>query len=69
MKALVQLISLEKSTSKAIPFGEWSQTLGIHFENETAHKYYLEQPNVTTLKCNLFVDQFQIDDIASDSSK
>ena len=69
MKALVQLISLEKSTSKAIPFDEWSQTLGIHFENENAHKYYLEQQTINTLKYNVYTNHYQIDDIESSGSK
>ena len=42
MKALKKLIGLEQSTSKAIPFKEWSAPPEIHFEcPDTENKYNL----------------------------
>lgn len=40
MLALKQLLSLERSTSKAIPYSEWSLPLEIHFERDDAKNYY-----------------------------
>lgn len=33
LAALNQLLSLVKSTEKAVPFGQWSETPRVHFEN------------------------------------
>ena len=38
--ALKQLISLERSTSKAIKFSEWPEPPNIIFEDNEARKYY-----------------------------
>ena len=38
MRALKQLLSLPQSTTKAIPFTEWSSSPEIHFELEEAEK-------------------------------
>ena len=43
MKALYQLIHLERSTSKAVPYKEWESPPNIHFENEDAGEYYNEE--------------------------
>lgn len=40
INALKQLLSLERSTSKAIPYSEWATPPEIHFEREDAKKYY-----------------------------
>lgn len=40
MRALKQLLSLPQSTSKAIPFTEWSTPPEIHFELEEAEQIY-----------------------------
>jgi structure-specific endonuclease subunit SLX1 len=40
LEALKQLMTLEKSTSKAIPFTEWSLPPEIHMEVEEAKTYY-----------------------------
>lgn len=40
MRALQQLLSLPQSTTKAIPFTEWSSSPEIHFELEEAEKIY-----------------------------
>ena len=40
MKALKKLLSLEQSTSKAIPYSEWSIKPEIHFENEECEEKY-----------------------------
>ncbi len=40
LEALKQLLSLEKSTTKAIPFTEWPSNPEIHMEVEEAQKYY-----------------------------
>jgi structure-specific endonuclease subunit SLX1 len=40
MRALKQLLSLPQSTTKAIPFTEWSTSPEIHFELEEAEKIY-----------------------------
>lgn len=40
MKALKKLLDLEQSTSKALPFKEWSASPEIHFEcDDTKNKY------------------------------
>jgi structure-specific endonuclease subunit SLX1 len=40
MLALKQLLSLERSTTKAEPYSEWPSPPQIHFEDEEAKKYY-----------------------------
>jgi structure-specific endonuclease subunit SLX1 len=40
MKALKELLSLEKSTNKAIPYKEWFIPPEIHLETEEAEKNY-----------------------------
>lgn len=40
MKALKQLLSLERPTSKAITYTEWETPPCIHFENEDASLFY-----------------------------
>ena len=40
MKALKDLLALDKSTSKAKPYNEWENQPQIHFESEDAEKYY-----------------------------
>jgi structure-specific endonuclease subunit SLX1 len=40
MDALKQLLALERSTSKAIPYENWSDNPEIHFENACAENYY-----------------------------
>jgi predicted GIY-YIG superfamily endonuclease len=40
LDALHTLLSLEKSTSKAIPFVDWINKPEITFENDDAKKYY-----------------------------
>ena len=40
MKALKNLIGLEQSTSKAIPFSQWPSPPQIHFETEEASNFY-----------------------------
>jgi hypothetical protein len=41
MKALKELLALEKSTTLAIPFNEWSSPPVIHFEVDDANEYYI----------------------------
>jgi len=38
--ALKELLSLEQSTSKAIPYDKWETAAEIIFENDTARLYY-----------------------------
>jgi predicted GIY-YIG superfamily endonuclease len=38
--ALKELLALESSTSKAIPYREWSSSPNIIFENDNAKEYY-----------------------------
>jgi structure-specific endonuclease subunit SLX1 len=40
MMALKRLLSLEKSTSKAIPFSEWEAPPTVHLETPDTVKYY-----------------------------
>ena len=40
MKALKQLLSLERSTSKAIPFSEWETLPKVHLEIDNIIEYY-----------------------------
>lgn len=40
MVALKELLSLEKSTSKATPYSEWPEPPIIHLENDESKKYY-----------------------------
>ena len=40
MIALKQLLRLERSTSKAIPYIEWETIPKIHFESDDAEQYY-----------------------------
>lgn len=42
MIALKQLLSLDRSTSKAIPYSEWSSPPEVHLETDDAKKYYEE---------------------------
>jgi structure-specific endonuclease subunit SLX1 len=43
MIALKQLINLERSTSKAIPYTEWSSPPQIIFEDNEAEQYFRKQ--------------------------
>ena len=40
MKALTQLLALERSTTKAIPYSEWSSPPQVNIEIEEANQYY-----------------------------
>ena len=40
MQALKELLSLERSTSKAIPYKEWTTPPEVHLETEEAEKFY-----------------------------
>jgi structure-specific endonuclease subunit SLX1 len=40
IKALKQLLALEKSTSAAIPYDEWPTPPEVHLECDEAQKYY-----------------------------
>lgn len=40
MAALKDLLALERSTSKAIPFSEWETQPKVHLETDDAAKYY-----------------------------
>ena len=40
MKALKELLSLERPTSKAITYAEWPSPPEVHLETEDAKKYY-----------------------------
>ena len=40
MEALKELLSLERSTSKAIPYSEWSNKPEVHLETENAKLLY-----------------------------
>ena len=40
MKALKQLLALERPTSKAITYAEWPSPPEVHLETEDAKKYY-----------------------------
>jgi structure-specific endonuclease subunit SLX1 len=40
LKALKELLALEKSTSAAIPFDQWPTSPEVHLETEEAEKYY-----------------------------
>ena len=39
-KALIELLSLEKSTSAAIPFQQWETPIQVNIELEEAKQYY-----------------------------
>jgi len=41
MKALKELLALEKSTTLAVPFNEWITPPIIHFEVDDANQYYI----------------------------
>ena len=41
MKALEQLLALERSTTKAIPYAEWISPPQVNIEIEEAKQYYL----------------------------
>jgi structure-specific endonuclease subunit SLX1 len=43
MKALKKLLSLEQSTSKAVPYSEWITPPEIHFENDECKQKYLNE--------------------------
>jgi structure-specific endonuclease subunit SLX1 len=47
MKALTQLLALERPTSKAIPYTEWPTPPQVNIEIEEALKYY--QPTTNTM--------------------
>tara|TARA_B110000971_G_scaffold218116_1_gene256283 strand:- start:8678 stop:9127 length:450 start_codon:yes stop_codon:yes gene_type:complete len=47
MKALTRLLSLEKSTSTAIPYVQWITPPEVHVEMEEANQYY--QPTVSNV--------------------
>ena len=40
MQALYKLLSLERSTSKAVPYCEWDKLPDIIFEDDDCEKYY-----------------------------
>jgi hypothetical protein len=40
MTALKELLNLEKSTQKALPFSEWPSLPEVNIEMEEAKKYY-----------------------------
>jgi len=40
MKALKELLALEKSTALAVPFSEWSSPPIVHLETEESNEYY-----------------------------
>lgn len=40
MKALKELINLDRSTKKSIPYSEWNNKPEIHFENKKAEIFY-----------------------------
>jgi len=40
MVALSQLLSLEKATTKAIPYAEWATPPEVHIEIDECHTYY-----------------------------
>jgi len=40
MVALKELLSLDRSTSKAIPYSEWPEPPAIHLETDDSKKYY-----------------------------
>jgi predicted GIY-YIG superfamily endonuclease len=42
MKALKMLLELERSTTKAIPYNEWSTPPEIIWENECAKEYFMK---------------------------
>jgi structure-specific endonuclease subunit SLX1 len=42
IKALIQLLKLEKSTSKAIPFSDWQDFPEVIFESDEAQQYYTD---------------------------
>jgi predicted GIY-YIG superfamily endonuclease len=42
LDALEELLNLEKSTTKAIPFSQWETQPEVHFENEDAKTYFRE---------------------------
>jgi len=39
-KALKELLSLDKSTSKAIPYNEWPEPPNVHLETDDANQIY-----------------------------
>lgn len=50
MIALKQLLSLDRSTTKAVPYIEWPTPPNIVFETEQAREYYPEkQPNTNII--------------------
>ena len=40
MIALKELLSLERATTKAVPYAEWSTPINVHMECEEATKYF-----------------------------
>ena len=40
MTALKQLLALERPTTKAIAYSEWSEPPEVHLETDDAKKYY-----------------------------
>lgn len=40
LRALKQLLALDRPTSKAIPYTEWSEPPGIHLETDDANEIY-----------------------------
>ena len=42
MKALNELLTLESSTTKAVPFAEWPSPPEVHFEKEEAKTYFYQ---------------------------
>jgi structure-specific endonuclease subunit SLX1 len=44
MIALKELLSLERATTKAVPYAEWSTPINVHLECEEATKYFSVKP-------------------------
>ena len=40
MEALKQLLALDKCTTKAIPYKDWSESPGVVLEDDLVRKYY-----------------------------
>ena len=49
MNALKQLLALERSTSKALAYTEWSEPPCVHLETDEAKKYYELINNTNTI--------------------
>jgi hypothetical protein len=49
MKALTQLLALERPTSKAMAYTDWPTPPQVNIEIEEAIQYYQVSPNINTL--------------------